>query len=346
MRLSDARPAACVKLLALVLLAGTAAADGRTRRYAASDAGGAQPSAASRAPPEAAAAAFLSSSRAAVSGAELVVDGVVRGKRGLTHVRFQQYAGGLRVADAYARATVGPDGAVVHALEGLAPAQAASAAAARAAALAPAAAGGPSGSSGGGGSSGGVGLTAAIRAAQAHLGYAPGQRYFERPSAERVLAERPGDGGALVPAWEVTTWTLETNQLHLTYVDQETGGVLYSRRRTSGADRRARAAREGTSCRARSERHGRGCKLAPCAAAWTAPTRPPRAPARSPRSYKVFLPSPLNGQAPVIANGPAPTKPKGGTPSPLGWLSKKKQYARMITGNNVQARQGGAAAGL
>jgi hypothetical protein len=54
----------------------------------------------------------------------------------------------------------------------------------------------------------------------------------------------------------------------------------------------------------------------------------------------VFLPSPLNGQAPVIANGPAPTKPKRGMPSPRGWLSKKKQYARMITGNNAQARRG------
>ncbi len=152
------------------------------------------------------------------------VEAETRGRHGVTHVRLEQVADGLRVAGAYAKGTVDAQGRLVHLVDALAAVPAGGVAPAR------------------------IDEEQALAAALGHLGYRPGATpravgresnttVFERdtalfhaaPTVERVAIPA---GGALRVGFLVETWSERGNLLHHTLVAGD-GGILAVELRTN-----------------------------------------------------------------------------------------------------------------
>ena len=143
---------------------------------------------------------------------------------GVTHVRFEQRAAGLRVHDAYAKAAVDAHGALVHLIDALVPLPARAPQAAR------------------------IGARDALRAALARvhpelkavpeeagrdgdaLLFERGRFFHSQPRVERVAV--PAADGALHEAFLVETWSRAHNRLHETLVAGD-GRVLAVELRTN-----------------------------------------------------------------------------------------------------------------
>ncbi|ACG74245.1 protease-associated PA domain protein [Anaeromyxobacter sp. K] len=199
----------CALLLLVAAPVGAAAAPG-ARVYRGGPGGALTPP--SRAPATDVVAGFLRShgaTRAAVDG--LAVAAESRGRGGITHLRLEQRAGGLRVAGAYARAAVDASGRLIHLVDVLAPV------------------------AGGGVAPARVTAAQALEAALRRLGYLPATapaatgrdgeltvfardaaRFHAAPTVERVAI--PEAGGALRAGFLVETWSERGNLLHHTLV--------------------------------------------------------------------------------------------------------------------------------
>ena len=119
-----------------------------------------------------------------------------RGRDTVTHVRFEQQAGGLRVYGTYVRAAVNAQGELVHVSENLATIS-------------------------GSVNRARISQQQAIAAAIAHLYPAlrtvPANFFRSTPAATRVAI--PLEDGSLAAGFVVQTWTRQENQLHETLVD-------------------------------------------------------------------------------------------------------------------------------
>ncbi|HET9852740.1 MAG TPA: M36 family metallopeptidase [Candidatus Limnocylindrales bacterium] len=131
--------------------------------------------------------------------------------RGITHITYGQFIGGLRIYGAYAKVAVNARGNLIHVIDNLAKVPSSVAGAKIGA---------------------GKALYAAIAKNLPNVADRPGQlrtsgatTYFkktisfrESPKAERVLVARAS--GALEQGFAVTTWTKKGNKLHVTLVDR------------------------------------------------------------------------------------------------------------------------------
>jgi extracellular elastinolytic metalloproteinase len=131
------------------------------------------------------------------------------GRDAITHVRFEQRTGGMRVFGTYARAALNARGELVHVVENLA-------------------------TVGGAVERARVSPQQAIAAAIAHLYPAlrsvPAGFFRGAPTATRVAI--PLDDGSLGAGFVVQTWTQQANELHETLIDGS-GAVLDVESRTS-----------------------------------------------------------------------------------------------------------------
>ena len=122
---------------------------------------------------------------------------------GISHLRLEQRAGGLRVHGAYVKAAINDRGELVQVIDRTFPATPVARATATEA--------------------------QARAAALAHLGYEPGDAFQRAPSVERVAYHEPG---GLREGFLVETWSVQGNQLDYTLVAGN-GRVLETERRTS-----------------------------------------------------------------------------------------------------------------
>ena len=125
---------------------------------------------------------------------------------GHTHVRMEQIVGGLRVVDGYVKATLTPQGELVHVIDQLVAVPA-----------------------------GGVPAMVrddrrALAAALGHLGLPATTRFHQPPRVEAVAYA--DEAGALRPGYQVETWTADGNQLHHTLVAAD-GTIVRDELRTS-----------------------------------------------------------------------------------------------------------------
>lgn len=153
--------------------------------------------------PRAAIAAAFIHDRAATADVELGVLAEVAGRGGVTHVRFGQTAGGLRVHGAYAKVALSGDGEVLQLIDHLAPTGA----------VAPAAIDGDR----------------ALAAARAHLGLDGRTAMHRAPTVEKVAYLA---AGGLREGFLVETWTDRDNLLDHTLIGGD-GAVVSVERRTA-----------------------------------------------------------------------------------------------------------------
>ena len=124
--------------------------------------------------------------------------------RGVSHLRFEQQVGGLRVYGAYVKAAINDRGELVHVIENLAPAGALPRPAT-------------------------ISSTDALRTAMTEQGFENSGEFYRTPNVERVAYRA---GNKLEQGFLVETWALRGNQLDHTLIGRD-GQVISTELRTA-----------------------------------------------------------------------------------------------------------------